>query len=73
MLSLVLLNTVLRKPGSLVPRIEALTRGYEMGKAANALFGVDWEGLFDRPLPEIREQFQIANQVVGEGLIAEAA
>ena len=73
MLALILFNTVFRNPASLAPRIEALTRGYEMGKAARPLFGMDWRSEMRKPLAVLREQLQIETAHVGEGILSEAA
>ena len=73
MLSLVFLNTALSKPESLKPRLEALTNGYRMGKNARDLFGIDWRSNLDRSLRTIREELGIVQEIVGEGILRNAA
>ena len=73
MLSLVFLNTVLSKPESLKPRMDALTNGYQMGKTARDLFDVDWRRNFSRSLHEIRQEYEIVQEIVGEGILRDAA
>lgn len=53
--------------------MDAVTAGYEMGKRAEPLFGVDWSTLWDLPVGEVRARFGLAGaRVVGEGIRAVA-
>jgi len=73
MLVLILLNTIVRRPATLRPRMDALVAGYRMGDRARPLFGLRWDAMWDRPLDEIRRELRIdAVHVTGEG-IREAA
>ncbi len=49
--------------------MEALVAGYQMGKQAEPLFGVEWPTLWDLPLADVRARFGLAGaRVVGEGI-----
>ncbi len=72
MLSLILLNTVFRNPGTLEDRIDAFVRGYEMGKQAKSFFGLDWRERFEVPLADLREELGIACRTTGEGIALSA-
>jgi ubiquinone biosynthesis protein Coq4 len=53
--------------------MDALSAGYEMGKRAEPLFGVDWSAFWDVPLRDVRTRFGLAGaRVVGEGIRAAA-
>lgn len=39
--------------------MEALVRGWRMGKEAKALFGIQWNQLWEKPLEEIRASLEI--------------
>jgi ubiquinone biosynthesis protein Coq4 len=72
LLGLAALGTALRRR-SFQEFMDAVTAGYEMGRRAEPLFGVDWPPLWDVPLSEIRARFGIAGtRVVGEGIRAAA-
>ena len=72
MLALIFLNVISRR-ADLDEIIAALTAGYRAGRAAEPLFGADWDVLFAMPLEEVRAHFAIdLHEIVGEG-IAEAA
>ena len=43
-----------------VPFMEALVRGWRMGRAARPLFGVRWDDLWSTPLCDVRNQLGIA-------------
>lgn len=66
-LSLVLLSAstlgVLRKRLDATSHMDAITRGWRMGKAARPLFGVDWASMWTTPLAEVRERFGLADHV----------
>jgi ubiquinone biosynthesis protein Coq4 len=71
--SLAAMSTVLRRR-SFAAFMEAIVTGYEMGKRAQPLFGVDWSALWDIPLAEVRARFRIeGEQPIGEGIRAAAA
>lgn len=68
MLALILLNTVFCAPGTLRTRMEALVIGYQMGKAAQPLFGTRWDQLWSMPVSEIRNRFALqVDRVLSQG------
>jgi ubiquinone biosynthesis protein COQ4 len=48
------LNTALYAMGDREHRLDAITRGWQMGKDAQPLFGVRWDELWERPIDEVR-------------------
>jgi ubiquinone biosynthesis protein Coq4 len=50
-----LLNTAIYAMGERERRLEAITRGWQMGKSARTLFGVRWEELWNRPIADVRK------------------
>jgi ubiquinone biosynthesis protein COQ4 len=69
----ILLNTVFVKPQTLRERMEALVAGYQAGREAEPLFGVDWESLWDVPLHEVRARLGLTGvRVLGEGVCVAA-
>jgi ubiquinone biosynthesis protein Coq4 len=72
LIALLFLSTILRrKPFGAVT--EAFAGGYEMGKRAEPLFGVDWSGLWSVPLVDVRRRFGIVgDRLSGEGIRAAA-
>ncbi len=58
-LSSILLNTVLYAYEDRVARLDALTRGWLLGRAAKSFVGVDWRPYLARPLDEVRREFAI--------------
>jgi ubiquinone biosynthesis protein Coq4 len=72
LLSLLGLSTILRRK-SFGEFMDAVVAGYEMGKRAEPLFGVDWSALWGTPLAELRTRFGIAGErLLGEGIRAAA-
>ena len=72
MLALILLNVIVRRD-DLDGVIAAASAGYAAGRAAEPMFGADWDALWDIPLPEVRRRFGVqANGIVGEGVRAAA-
>lgn len=68
LLALALISSVMRRR-SLSTFMEAVTRGYEMGRRAEPLFGMEWSDLWDVPLDEIRARLGIdPTPVIGEGI-----
>lgn len=68
LLGLLSLSTALRRR-SFQQFMDAMTAGYEMGKQAEPLFGVDWSTLWDVPLGDVRARFKLTGAgVVGEGI-----
>jgi ubiquinone biosynthesis protein Coq4 len=54
-----LLNTALFAMGEREARLEAITRGWSMGRRARVLFGVPWDELWERPIDEVRESLRL--------------
>jgi ubiquinone biosynthesis protein Coq4 len=68
LLSIVGLSTILRRR-SFADFIEAVVAGYEMGKRAEPLFGVDWSKLWNVPLADVRQRFAlVSDRLRGEGI-----
>lgn len=62
------ISTALRRR-SFQEFMDAITTGYEMGKRAEPLFGVDWSILWDVPLGDVRARLGlIGARIVGEGI-----
>jgi ubiquinone biosynthesis protein Coq4 len=72
LLALVMLSTVFRRR-PFQELMEAIVAGYEMGRRARPLFGVDWPSLWNVPLAEVRARFHLeGTRVLGEGIRAAA-
>ena len=56
-----------------VPFMEALVRGWRMGKAARPLFGVRWDELWSVPLEDVRRQLGIDTSDAGAGEVTAMA
>ena len=54
-----LLNTALYEFSDRDQRMDAITRGWTMGRKAKKLFGVEWDALWSVPLGQVRKQFNI--------------
>lgn len=73
LLALVLLNSVFFARGTLRPRLDAFVAGYQMGRRARSLFGVEWAELWALPLARVRERLELdADVILGEGIRAAA-
>jgi ubiquinone biosynthesis protein COQ4 len=73
LLMLLISNSVLFAPATLRERIDAFSAGYESGRRAEPLFGVDWSSLWTLPLAEVRERLGLLDRrIVGEGIRAAA-
>jgi len=55
-----LLHGVIAAPDDWERRLSAVTRGYELGKRAEPLFGVRWRDELDRPLDDLRRALRLA-------------
>jgi ubiquinone biosynthesis protein Coq4 len=72
MLALICLNVIFRR-ANLDAVISSLSAGYQAGKKAEPLFGLDWNELWEVPLTEVRERYRVVPaKVVGEGILAAA-
>jgi len=56
---IVFLNAAFREPTTFGPRMEAMTRGWQMGCQARTLVGADWASLWDKPLSEVRQMYDL--------------
>jgi ubiquinone biosynthesis protein COQ4 len=59
LLAMGFLNTALFAMPDRERRLDAVTRGWQMGKRARPLFGIRWDELWERPLVETREHLGI--------------
>lgn len=58
-LALGFLNTLFYAPADRIARVDAIARGWQMGRAAKPLFGVDWAARWNTPLESIREELGV--------------
>jgi ubiquinone biosynthesis protein COQ4 len=73
MLVLILVNTITVRPATLRARMDALVKGHQMGSSARPFFGHRWDGMWERPIAEIRRELNVDPvQVLGEGVRAAA-
>ncbi len=68
-----LLNTVFFANDKKNLRLESLIRGWQRGKKAKNLIGVDWKQHLDRPLSLIQSEFRLEQERKTENSIAPAA
>ncbi len=68
LLSSALLNSILIERESGPARLEALVRGYLLGRRARPLAGVDWSTRWATPLAELRREFNIDAAAVRDQL-----
>lgn len=73
-LSLIVLSAsmlgALRKGRNAAGFMDAITRGWGMGKTARPLFGVDWASLWSTPVAEVRARFGLADTVSGADVVS---
>ena len=68
LLAVAALSTVFRRR-SFTEFMDAVVAGYQLGKRAEPLFGVDWPKYWSVPLTEIRKHFRLdGERVLGEGI-----
>jgi len=53
------LNTALYAMGDRERRLDAISRGWEMGRAAKPLFGTRWDQLWSAPIEEVRRSLGV--------------
>lgn len=53
------LNTALYAMTDRERRLDAISRGWEMGRAAKPLFGVRWDQLWSAPIEQVRRSFGV--------------
>jgi ubiquinone biosynthesis protein COQ4 len=69
LMTLLILNSVFFEPATLPERLDAFAAGYESGRSAEPLFGVDWAALFALPLAEVRAKLGLVDRrIVGDGI-----
>ena len=54
-----LLNAVLFQPSDAIPRIEAIVKGWNMGKVSEQIFGFPWATHWSTPLKDVRKMMAI--------------
>lgn len=58
-LSAGLLNTMFKAPADGDRRMEAITRGWQLGRRLRPLFGADWSSMIGWPIEQVREHFGV--------------
>jgi ubiquinone biosynthesis protein COQ4 len=61
LMAAILLNTAIYAYDDRVRRLDALARGWTLGRAARSLVGVDWRAHLRRPLDEVRADFGLGS------------
>jgi len=61
-----ILNTLLYQPTEWRPRLDAITRGWLLGKRSRPLFGVPWDELWDAGLDDVRTRLNLRVAEVDE-------
>jgi ubiquinone biosynthesis protein Coq4 len=68
------LNAAMFGTGDLTRRLDAISRGWEIGRRARPLFGVRWDEMWTRPLDEVRRALEVEpyeeNRASAEFLVA---
>jgi ubiquinone biosynthesis protein COQ4 len=59
LLSAAMLNTLFKAPEDGDRRMEAITRGWQLGRRLRPLFGADWAGMITWPIEQVREHFGV--------------
>ena len=74
LLAVALLNTALFNHRKTAARFEAIVEGWNAGKRARCLFGIDWSAQWQRPIGDIRRELDLPDRVAsGVGILAAAA
>ena len=74
LLATALLNTALFNHEKMNERFDAIVEGWNAGKRAQPMFGIDWTTLWDRPIDEVRQELNLPKNVeAGIGILASAA
>lgn len=60
LISAMLLRRLRHPDADVASCMDAISRGWRMGKAARPLFGVDWAALWSTPLADVRARFALA-------------
>jgi ubiquinone biosynthesis protein Coq4 len=64
LLGMGMLNTGLYALDDRERRLDAISRGWQMGREARPLFGADWASLWSKPLDEVRRMFRIGGPAI---------
>lgn len=70
-LSAVLLNTALVNYPEKAQRLDAMSEGWQMGKRAERLVGMDWRAQFERPLHEVRKDLNLVHERASGGVVGD--
>ena len=73
---LILIKSVIRRENNLDDMVAAFSIGFQSGRSAKPLFGINWENYWRTPLVEIRDTLAVDSSHAanfGEGILAEAA
>ncbi len=73
LLTVGMLNTLFRAMPDARRRMDAITRGWLLGKRAHSLFGVAWAKRWEQPVDEFRREHAIDLEAVDEQALAHAA
>jgi len=77
LIALIFLNAFVKSPEDMQRRVNAVARGWLLGKRARPLFGTNWNEHFARPLAEVRKQFNLeiaaVDDLLARGVPTEAA
>jgi ubiquinone biosynthesis protein Coq4 len=55
-----LLHSIMKQPDDWSRRLEAIARGWNLGKRSGALFGTHWDEMWTVPLGEVRTTLRVA-------------
>lgn len=74
LLAIALLNTALYSHDKVGERFDAISEGWQAGKNAKPLYGIDWEKQWQRPIAELRRELNLPETVTaGVGILEKAA
>ena len=74
LLAIALLNTALFSHDKTAERFDALVEGWQAGKCAHQLFGLDWTAYWQRDIEEVRRELSLPRRVqAGTGIKGMAA
>ena len=74
LLAIALLNTALFSHDKVSERFDAISEGWQAGKKAKPLYGIDWEAQWQRPIADLRRELNLPELVeAGVGIFEQAA
>lgn len=59
--SILMLRTVWNDRDAVAAHTRAFVEGYEMGRRAKSLFGLDWASVYDRDMDELRAEWRVSD------------